>query len=156
MFKILLAVDGSNFAQEAVDFAAELSRRMGDAQIILFYVIEPPSLPLVAGPMEVGVPVAWPQPEEQEQAARQVLGAANERLKAAGQTGIMRFSRGRTADVICDIAAKESFDLIIMGSRGMGHLSGMLLGSVSDRVLHRSTVPVLVVRRPSAKSPQKN
>jgi len=44
-------------------------------------------------------------------------------------------------------AEEEGFDLVIMGSSGMGQVSGILLGSVSDRVAHRSTVPVLIVRR---------
>ncbi len=150
MFKVLLAADGSAYALEAADFAADMCRRLGsDVQITMLHVIEPPSMPMVAGPMEVGVPLSWPQPEEQEKAAQSILEATQDRLKAKGQVGVMRKAKGRAADVVCEIAAKEGFDLIVMGCRGMGHLTGMLLGSVSDKVLHRSTVPVLIVRRPS-------
>ncbi len=151
MFRMLLAADGSNFAMEAADMAGELCRKIGsDAQITVLNVIEPPPMPLVAGPMEVGVPLSWPQPEEQARAAQRILDATQERLRAKGQTGVTRIAKGKAADVLCDIASKENFDLIVLGCRGMGHLTGMLLGSVSDKVLHRATVPVLIVRRPPA------
>ena len=53
---------------------------------------------------------------------------------------------GRPPDLICDGADEEQVDLIVVGSSGMGRLTGMLLGSVSDRVIHRSRRPVMVVR----------
>ena len=43
-------------------------------------------------------------------------------------------------------AQAEKFDLIVMGSRGLGQLEGLLLGSVSDRVLHQAKIPVMIIR----------
>ena len=53
---------------------------------------------------------------------------------------------GPAADAIINAADARKADLIVMGSRGFGQFTGLLLGSVSDRVVHYSTVPVLVAR----------
>jgi nucleotide-binding universal stress UspA family protein len=53
---------------------------------------------------------------------------------------------GAPAEKIITIAEHNNADLIIMGSRGLGGFASLLLGSVSDRVLHHATCPVLIVR----------
>jgi len=47
---------------------------------------------------------------------------------------------------ILDKAREYKADLIVMGSRGLGQIGGLILGSVSERVLHGARVPVLIVR----------
>ena len=54
--------------------------------------------------------------------------------------------QGHAAGVISDFAKQHEVDLIIMGSRGLSDLPGLLLGSVSHRVLHLVDVPVMMVR----------
>ena len=53
---------------------------------------------------------------------------------------------GHPATVIADVARKGSFDLIIMGSHGYGPLAGPVLGSVSQRVLHKAECTVMIVK----------
>ena len=53
---------------------------------------------------------------------------------------------GRPADKIVEIAKQESFDLIVIGSRGLGGIKEIFLGSVSDRVADESHCPVLIVK----------
>lgn len=53
---------------------------------------------------------------------------------------------GNPADVIVEKAREIKFHLIVMGSRGLGAISGLLLGSVSDRVIKLAPCPVLIVR----------
>jgi nucleotide-binding universal stress UspA family protein len=53
---------------------------------------------------------------------------------------------GPAAEAILRVAKLEGCDLIIMGSRGLGMVQGLLLGSVSYRVLHHATIPVLIVQ----------
>jgi len=53
---------------------------------------------------------------------------------------------GNPAEVIAQMAEKEQFDLVVMGSRGLGEIKGILLGSVSDRVAHICKCPVLIVK----------
>ncbi|MCW2277192.1 universal stress protein family protein [Heliophilum fasciatum] len=53
---------------------------------------------------------------------------------------------GNPAYAICEYAEEHNMDLIIIGSRGMGEIKSLLLGSISDRVLHLAKCPVLIVR----------
>ena len=53
---------------------------------------------------------------------------------------------GVPAEVICDLATELSADLVVVGSRGLGRLDRLLLGSVSTSVVQRAPCPVLVVR----------
>ncbi|MBI5017715.1 MAG: universal stress protein, partial [Deltaproteobacteria bacterium] len=61
----------------------------------------------------------------------------------AAQTRVLT---GDPATELCRVAADEGFDLIVMGSRGMSELAGLLLGSVSERVLHLAACPVAMVK----------
>jgi nucleotide-binding universal stress UspA family protein len=47
---------------------------------------------------------------------------------------------------ICSLANRESYDLIVMGSRGLGAIDEMILGSVSHKVLHDALYPVVIVK----------
>ena len=70
------------------------------------------------------------------------------KLKAA-QQGILFFdtvSYGDDGKKIVDIAEKKNFDLIVIGSRGMGAVKEIFLGSTSNYVLHKSKKPVLIVK----------
>lgn len=53
---------------------------------------------------------------------------------------------GHVADAIADLASEGKFDLVVMGSRGHGDLSNLVLGSVATRVLAKCSVPVLLIR----------
>lgn len=151
MFKVLLATDGSAYALKAADFAADLCLRLVDAEITILNVIDTTPSVAMAGPLGVGVPVIVPLPEEMERFSQKILEGTRQRLQAKGSRGISRMAKGKPAEVIADTAAKENFDLVIMGCRGLGHITGMLLGSVSDKVLHRAITPVLIVRSPEVK-----
>jgi nucleotide-binding universal stress UspA family protein len=70
------------------------------------------------------------------------------KLKSA-QKGILFFDRVSYGDEdkrIVDIAEKKNFDLIVIGSRGMGAAKEIFLGSTSNYVLHKSKKPVLIVK----------
>jgi nucleotide-binding universal stress UspA family protein len=70
------------------------------------------------------------------------------KLKAA-QKGILFFdvvSYGDDGKRIVDVAERENFDLIVIGSRGMGAAKEIFLGSTSNYVLHKSKKPVLIVK----------
>ena len=55
---------------------------------------------------------------------------------------------GKVAQEIMDVAASEDAGLIVMGSRGMSDWQGLLIGSVAHKIVHLSSVPVLIVRQP--------
>ena len=67
----------------------------------------------------------------------------------AAKKGILfldRLSYGDDGKRIVNIAERENFDLIVIGSRGMGSAKEVFLGSTSNYVLHKSKIPVLIVK----------
>ncbi len=138
MFKnILAAVDGSDCANQAVCLAANLARIL-DANLYVITSFDP--VPAYIGEYAFQTVV-----NAQREEARRVL---QEALKSAGELPSKLESEvqeGRPADVILRVAKTHNVDLIVMGARGLGTLSGILLGSQSMKVLHHSDCPVLVV-----------
>ncbi len=139
MFKnILLAYDGSDCANHAADAAGELAKKF-DAKLVVLYVFHP-------------IPRGWSATlreqalEEEQNQAKLLLGGAVERLEKAGVRVETQVIEGMANEVIVKTARGHSMDLIVIGSRGMGDATSYLMGSVSDKVAHRATCPVLIVR----------
>lgn len=74
------------------------------------------------------------------------LAAAREKLDAAGMAYSYHLSVGTPAEAIVQYAMEQRVDQIVIGAHGQGSVSALLLGSVVDKVLHLSNLPVLVVR----------
>ena len=134
--KILVAVDGSPLSRAALDFAIDMAPRYG-ASLILLHAFP-----------HVSDLLGTPQ-YEQLLAARTLIG---QRLLEAAQTQVgdavpveTELLEGPPAGAILRVAAEQSCDLIVLGSRGLGQLSGLLLGSVSSVVAQRAECPVLIV-----------
>ncbi|HUJ82331.1 MAG TPA: universal stress protein [Candidatus Acidoferrales bacterium] len=140
--QILIAVDDSEFAAQAVDVAVGLAKPL-KAKIGFVHVFNP----------SVGPGTTWSVPadrvmEMSEQAARRVLSGFQER--AATRSKVPEFlESGDPASKIVDVAKSWPADLIVMGSHGRGKIGGLLLGSVSQGVLSHAPCPVLVVRAKS-------
>lgn len=85
--------------------------------------------------------------EEEERASAEALREATRACEAAGTLFTVRVKRGPPAAVIHQIAGEEKANHIIMGTRGLGGIRGLLLGSVSTQVLHLvGNVPVTLVK----------
>ena len=78
--------------------------------------------------------------------ARDVLGAAEQRLKAVRLRHQSHIAYGDPARAIVRAARRFGCDAIVMGTRGLGAIGGMLLGSVATKTIHLSPVPVTLVR----------
>jgi nucleotide-binding universal stress UspA family protein len=138
MFKsIVWASDGSGLAQKALPLVKELARVDG-AKITIVHVVE-----RVEGIGAVGVPRRADEGEVQEGLKEQAAA-----LEAEGLTTSLEI-RGdvgdRPAHEIAAVARDVHADLIVAGSRGHTAIGGLLLGSVTTRLLHISPCPVLVV-----------
>jgi len=134
--KILLAVDGSEPSNRAVREAGELARRT-EAQVYVLHVKE----------FDRGRGLGYELENFDE--ATEIVDAALRELKDAGVDTFGEVERapyGRAAREILTRAESEHADLIVMGSRGLSDLAGLVLGSVTHKVLHLAQVPVLVVR----------
>jgi nucleotide-binding universal stress UspA family protein len=136
MKTIVCAVDGSPIAASALEFAIELCQETGATLEVVAVRVPPP--PARGGSIPV---VEIEEPHGAEHIADQAVGAA----RAAGVAARAHAASGHPAEEIIDVAEQVGADLIVVGSRGLGTVSSMLLGSVSRRLLKHSTVPVTVV-----------
>lgn len=143
--KILVCTDGSENAVHAAEAASELAWKFG-ADVILLNVVNPS--PLVA-PYVLAVEAAPNSDvilQYAEESQRAVLEHAVAPFKREGIKLTTRAEIGQQVDCIISVAEEEKADLIVMGSRGLGGFQRLLLGSVSDGVLHHAHCPVLIVR----------
>lgn len=133
--KILVAYDGSESAQRALEQTAELASNGSTVSVIS--VAEP--LPQFgrAAPMML--------PEEDEE-RRHELDDAKATLAAKGIVAAVVERKGDAATMIVDEAERESVDMIVMGTRGLNTTRRWLMGSVSSRVVQHAPCNVLVVR----------
>lgn len=138
--KILLATDGSPDAGQAKAYARNLALR-DDAQVFVVHAFE-------SVPIYLGDPWQDRVTGRHIAAGREVADKEARDLREAGVDVIVEVLEGPPADAILTVADVRECDLIVMGSRGHGALAGLLLGSVSHRVLAHSPVPVLVVKAP--------
>lgn len=149
--KILLAIDGSRFGDEAIRFCKELFAPHENAEIKVLSVIqrlEPLGMAATAG----STPYYTQMQNLSVDQAREFVGAATNRLRDA--FGEKDFTV--TGDVLTGSVSKEivkaaeewNADLVVVGSHGGGYWERTLLGSVSDSVVHLAPCSVLIVRLP--------
>ncbi len=144
---ILVAVDGSEHADRAVDFAAELARCARAAVTVVHAIPTTAVVPLILGSYADLEQVTADSRESLEASAAELVGQARERLEAAGVTTVTtRVEFGPPARIITDIAREIDADVIVMGRRGLGELRGLLLGSVSHKVSQVADATVVTVR----------
>jgi nucleotide-binding universal stress UspA family protein len=142
--RLLVATDGSEHAIRAAAFAARLTQEMQGVEVTLVTVGHIPSAAL-AGPAS-GVMIDLGALEDQLERAGQAI-LTESQAQFPKDTRVTRsFRSGDPATEIISAAKAAQADLIVIGSRGLGEIGGLILGSVSERVLHGSPVPVVVVR----------
>jgi nucleotide-binding universal stress UspA family protein len=136
---ILVPLDGSAHAAAALDRAIAIAASTG-ARLTLLHVIEPLHLPPVGGFYVAGLLTP-----ESEGEAEALLDRAAARVPEGIRIATIVRRGDAAQEILCRLVA-AGHDLIVMGSRGHGALRSLLYGSVSKAVLHRSPVPVIVVR----------
>jgi nucleotide-binding universal stress UspA family protein len=139
--QVLVPLDGSELAEEALAPACELAERLG-ADLRLLRVVEPP-VPLVAD--EVSYPAAVNQDAELA-AAQAYLDRVLARLRAAGRAGEASALLGEAATTIAAVAREQGVDAIAMATHGRSGLARLVLGSAATGVLQRAAMPLLLVR----------
>ena len=147
--KVLVATDGSKDSMEAGEFVGKMVAEDPELEIHLVTVMDPSIglTPSVGLGIESGFGVLPRLNEILVESAQRALDDTEKFLADVGVTvASKRAEWGAPASVICRVAEAEDMDLIVVGSRGMGEIAGLVLGSVSSRVVHRCVKPVLVVR----------
>lgn len=144
MDKILIATDGSEGADRAVDFAARMAAE-SDALLLIVNVTGVDGLPDALFRQFSRSQNSWIR-ELLASESGKVLEAAAARARERGVTAIRLESRdGEAATTILALADDASADLIVVGKRGNGRVSGLLLGSVSQKLVSLASMPVVVV-----------
>lgn len=143
---ILVPFDGSGFANRAIDYAGELASKY-DAKVVLLHAIHYRFGRLPEELHQYAVAEHLDGREEVHAVVEKLLASAEIRARNAGAEDIEVDSReGDPAGVILDAATSLGADLIVMGSRGLGDLQGLLLGSVSHKVGHLAKCTCITVR----------
>ena len=139
MFKhVLVAIDGSVYSEIALPTAIEVTKKFG-ADLFVFHVAEHDRGRAVVYTLET--------PAE----ATHLVGAAVKTARDAGVAtkGELRdVAVGHVAKAIVETATANDIDLIVMGSRGLSDIQGLMLGSVTHKVIQLAHVAVLVTRGP--------
>ncbi len=142
--RVLVATDGSDAANRAVEFAAGLSRNVGGSLKIVH----------VIGPFDQGAEqlAEFSRQEHVDPKAFsnsvwvEALVTAEHRATEFGVANVKsECHRGHVAMSIIEIAKRDKVDLIVLGKRGLGRVSGILLGSVSQKVVASAPCAVVVV-----------
>jgi nucleotide-binding universal stress UspA family protein len=136
MDTILFGTDGSPSADAALEFAIELCRDTGAELQVL--AVQPTPLLGRAGALPI-------LEIDQPGGARRLAERAAEQAAAAGISAVALTATGDPATVIADQAGAGGVDLVVVGSRGLGPVSAVLMGSVSRALVRRAEVPVTVV-----------
>jgi nucleotide-binding universal stress UspA family protein len=138
MFKtIIWATDGSDAADRALPHATSLAQESG-GKLVVVHCDE-----RLVGPRAAGLPVLPDEDDIKAKIEQQVSDLAKTGLSVSLKeiSGLA----GHTAHLIADVARDVGADLIVVGTRGHSAIAGLLLGSVTQRLLHISPAPVLAV-----------
>lgn len=140
MYRILVPVDGSDEALRALEHAVRMARLIGEAEIHLVNV-QPP----ISGSVGTFVGddnVTRFHREESDNA----LAPARQLLEREGLPVHEAVRIGNTSQSIADYGKELPCDQIVMGTRGLGRISSIVLGSIATQVVHLTELPVTLVK----------
>jgi nucleotide-binding universal stress UspA family protein len=170
-FKVLLYADGSHQAFSAAVYTATLLKNMPNMHLTIVKIHDPKQVPEVKDYNWVDT---WPinptsewmkhvfnnYDEDTQKEFHEILTITNTILYKSGydvnhqelfvNTSLSNIAD--TVDVFLDYATQNSFKLIVMGTRGLSKLNGLIFGSLAHTVLDRSAIPVLLIKKLSKES----
>ncbi|ABW02668.1 universal stress protein [Caldivirga maquilingensis] len=139
--KILVATDGSQYSDKALEVAIGLAKAF-NSNLYIIHVVEEDKVAMAASTMPIMVNVI----DDMVKIGNEILNKAKAKASEAGVNADIILARGNAADKILENADKLNVDLIVVGSRGLRGLARFLLGSVSEKVARHSSKPVLIVK----------
>jgi nucleotide-binding universal stress UspA family protein len=137
--KVLLAVDGSEHSLHSARTAADLARAMTSKEIRIVVAYDPI-------PPYLGEPNLQFTIDARLEDAQKIMKTAVDAVGDVPCEIHTELIEASPAEAIIDVAATRKSDVIVMGSRGLGTLAGLLLGSTSQKVVSHAPCPVLIVR----------
>ena len=140
--RILVPLDGSQLAEQAIPYATELCK--GSTEVVLFQVVHFP-LPLAAPDAAIAAPL--PDSAELLAESRAYLEKLADKLREEGvQVSTDVIERDMVAEAIVEYAKTHDIDLIVMTTHGRSGLSRLIFGSVAESIVRHAPCPVLIVR----------
>lgn len=139
--KILVPTDASEYSRRAFTTALAMARTFG-AEVVLLHVSYTPQA-YWGYTISYGLTISQEDLNKNGEAA---LEASVSGLDLSGLTVTQKLEAGHPVTVILDQIEEQKVDLVVMGSHGYGPIVGSVLGSVSQRVLQRAEVPVMIVK----------
>lgn len=145
--KILVPLDGSELSASVLPFAIDLAKPLG-ASVVLFHTVIEPVLTYPG--VEVMTSDSSPL-EEMQAGARKFLASAASELAEKGVEADTVVTIGNVTDGIAWAAEREGAGLIVMSTHGRSGIGRIVLGSVADAVVRRTSLPVVLVRPAASK-----
>jgi len=139
--KILVATDGSQYSDKAIDVAIGLAK-VFNSSLYIIHVVEEDKVAMATSTMPIMVSII----DDMVKVGNEILSKAKAKAASMGVNAETILVRGNAADKILENAEKLNVDLIVVGSRGLRGLARFLLGSVSEKVARHSNKPVLIVK----------
>lgn len=140
--KVVVALDGSEAASRALEVACDLASKYGSEM----HLVHSPQLETTAIAVGSGAVEIEPSPEKVAEAGKGVMDRAVEKAKSLGCTPYSCvIGSGEPADDILKELKASNADLVVMGRRGLGRISSLLLGSVSQKVSHEAQCTCMTV-----------
>lgn len=141
---ILVPVDGSPNSQRALSYAGYLAA-LCSASVGVLHVVNLSSAVAAIGHVGTGGYIPDRVLEDIQEAGRSIIDEALKQLPP-GVTAKGFLEIGSPKDTVIAFCAENGYDLIVMGSRGLGAIEQLVLGSVSSYVLYHSSCPVMVIK----------
>lgn len=143
---ILVAIDGSPASTTALNKGIDLSLKYG-AALHLLHVVRQMQVPLNPGLMDRYEELERQRHDFLRSAGEQSLNQAKRTAQSKGIESVKSdVGAGDPATEIVSYADKNAIDLVVMGSRGLGKVEGMLIGSVSRKVSNKTKADCLLVK----------
>lgn len=148
--KILVCYDGSEASQRAIDKAHQLTADCGIHEVTLLHAYEDYSWVATSADGYAPSPENLAKLRDLEakkiEDKKEFLFNEAKKFEDTNATMEVKLVQGHPATVITEVAEEEKYDLIIMGSRGLGGLRRVVLGSVSNSVIQGTDISVMVVK----------
>jgi nucleotide-binding universal stress UspA family protein len=143
--KILVPIDGSEESQKALQMAISLAKKF-ESKVKLLYVVALNPHEFADRPT-VSVELSEQWVGELKKQGTHVLDKLRQDFSLNDLEYATLIEQGNPAVEICKVAKDDNIDLIVMGSRGLGSIGSMILGSVSNKVIQLAECPVLITRK---------
>ena len=150
--KIIVPIDGSEHSLKALEEAAQIAKlSSGEITLINVFSVQPIMMPepstsgYTGGPIFTGTEFSRII-EAAQKSGNRILQDGEQKISASGVKVEKMLVEGHTVQEIVRAANEGNFDLIVIGARGISHIREMLLGSVTDGVIHHAHCAVLVIK----------